>query len=366
MAEIIRPTLIVDKRICMNNIEKMAQKAKEHNLRFRPHFKTHQSAKIGEWFKTYGIDCITVSSVRMAEYFASSGWDDITLAFPLNIHEIEFVKRLAAGIKFNVLIENKEAADILVKKITDRLGVYINIDTGYNRSGILPSRTAIIDSVLKVISKNKKLTFKGFLNHTGNTYTAKSANEIFSRHFDMLQKMKSLKQRYKKDFPKIEISTGDTPSCSICTNFDGIDEIRPGNFVFYDLMQHNLGVCDFDDIAVRMICPVVAKHVSRNEIIFYGGAVHLSKDSIMNINGKNVFGRIVIQNNGKKELLEPLNYVSKLSQEHGTIKVTQNQFKKFKVGDLVEIIPVHSCLTANEMGFLQTTDGQFIEMMPKY
>ena len=153
---------------------------------------------------------------------------------------------------------------------------------------------------------------------------------------------------------------GDTPSCSICTNFKGVDEIRPGNFVFYDLMQLNLGVCSFDDIAVRLVCPVVAKHLSRNEIVIYGGAVHLSKDSIINVNGKRMYGRIVIQKNGKKELLESLNYVSKLSQEHGILKVTQNQFKNFQVGDLVEIIPVHSCLTANLAKRYITTEGEEI------
>lgn len=366
MAEIIRPTLVVDKEICLRNIEKMALKAKENKLHFRPHFKTHQSAQIGEWFKLFDVDAITVSSVRMAEYFANHGWMDITLAFPVNILEIENIKRLAANIKFNVLVENKESAQVLAEKTVSTTGVYLNIDTGYNRSGNLPSRTGIIDSILKTLSANNKLQFKGFINHTGNTYQAKSTNEIFSRHFDALLKLKSLKQRYKKDFPNIQISMGDTPSCSIATNFNGVDEIRPGNFVFYDLMQQSLGVCDFDEIAVKMVCPVVSKHVSRNEVVLYCGAVHLSKDSITNINGKKMFGRIVISYDGKKELLEPLNYVSKLSQEHGTIKVVQKEFKKFKIGDLVEIIPVHSCLAANEMGFLQTTEGELIEMMPKF
>lgn len=366
MTDIIRPTLVVDKEVCLNNIEKMAKKAAAYKLHFRPHFKTHQSAKIGEWFKLFGVNVITVSSVKMAEYFANNGWDDITLAFPLNILELEHIKRLASEIKFNVLIENRETAEVLSEKIKTSLGVYINIDTGNNRSGILASRTGAIDSVLKILTKNKKLRFKGFLNHTGNTYQAKSTNEIFSRHFDALLKMKSLKQRYKKNHPEIEISMGDTPSTTIGTNFSGVDEIRPGNFVFYDLMQQSLGVCNFENIAVRMVCPVVSKHLSRNEIVIYGGAAHLSKESIININGKKLFGRIEIISDGKKELLEPLNYVSKLSQEHGTLKVNQNQFKKFKIGDLVEIIPVHSCLAANEMGFLQTTDGELIEMMPKF
>jgi D-serine deaminase-like pyridoxal phosphate-dependent protein len=366
MAEIIRPTLVVDKEVCLRNIEKMAQKAAKYNMRFRPHFKTHQSAKIGEWFKLFGINCITVSSVRMAEYFAANGWDDITLAFPVNVLEIENIKRLTASIKLNVLVENKAAAEVLVEKISYPLGIYIEIDTGYNRTGIAASNTTGINNILHQIWENKKLVFKGFLAHSGHTYQAKSTNEIFSRHFDTLLKLKSLKQKYKKDYPHVEISLGDTPSASICSTFEEVDEIRPGNFVFYDLMQQNLGVCNMEDIAVKMVCPVVSKHISRNEIIVYCGAVHISKDSIPNINGKKMYGRIVIQKDDEKILLDSLNYVSKLSQEHGTLKVTQNQFKNFQVGDLIEIIPVHSCLTANLNGHYQTTDGKLIKMMPKY
>ena len=366
MVEIIKPTLVVDKEVCLQNIGRMAAKAKKYNLRFRPHFKTHQSAKVGEWFKLYGVEAITVSSVQMAEYFAAKGWGDITIAFSLNVLEIDHINRLAASVKLNVLLENREAATVLTEKATGKMGVYIKIDTGYHRTGIPSSRTSTIDGILEIISQNKKLNFKGFLSHTGHTYEAKSSNEIFSRHFDALLKLKSLKTRYKKDYPNVEISMGDTPSASICGNFDGVDEIRPGNFVFYDLMQHSLGVCEMQNIAVKLICPVVAKHISRNEIIIYGGAVHFSKDTVLNTDGKHMFGRVIINQSGQKKLLGNNNYLSKLSQEHGTLKVTPANFKLINVGDLVEIIPVHSCLTANLMGHMLTSEGEVIGMMPKY
>ncbi len=281
--------------------------------------------------------------------------------------ELFNINRLAANIRLNVLVENKEAAKALAEKISHPLGVYLKIDTGSHRTGIAASKTAVINAILDQLSVNKKLTFKGFLTHTGQTYSAKSTNEIFSSHFDALLKLKTLKALYQKDYPQLEISMGDTPSATLCTNFSGVDEIRPGNFVFFDLMQQNLGVCTFDDIAVKLVCPVVAKHASRNEIVIYGGAIHISKESIVNnINGKPMFGRIVIKKNGAKTLLDPLNYVSKLSQEHGILKVEQQQVKNFQIGDLVEIIPVHSCLTANLMGHYQTTDGEVIEMIPRF
>jgi len=365
MGEIIRPTLVIDKEICLQNIGRMAQKAVENQLRFRPHFKTHQSVEVGKWFKGFGVESITVSSVRMAEYFAVAGWKDITLAFPVNLREIHLINRLAANGSFNVVVENREAIEALSKKITNSLGVYIKIDTGYHRTGILSSRTSTIDAVIRKISSNPKTTFKGFLSHTGHTYQAKSTNEISNRHYDALLKLRSLKNRYKKDFSLVEISLGDTPSCSICTNFDEVDEIRPGNFVFYDLMQQSIGACKLGDIAVKMVCPVVSKHLARNEIVIFGGAVHFSKDSILNVDGKRMFGRVIIHKDGEKRLLDTKNYLAKISQEHGILKITPAEFKSFNVGDLVEILPVHSCLTADAMGFYETTDGEVIKMMPK-
>ncbi|WP_159523186.1 alanine racemase [Sunxiuqinia indica] len=358
--EIVRPTLILDKEVCLNNIKRMAAKASSKNVFFRPHFKTHQSAEIGAWFRSFGVQAITVSSVEMAEYFADQGWDDITIAIPINIYEINQINTLAQKIKLNLLIENKDMLIQVDKFIKSPVGMFIEIDTGHNRTGIMASKTNQIDALIQIISKNENLNFKGFLTHGGHTYKTKSKYEIFNLHFDALLKMRSLKNRYRKDYPDLMVSLGDTPSASICDNFDGVDELRPGNFVFYDLMQYKLGSCYFNDIAIRLVCPVIAKHGSRNEITIYGGAIHISKDSIINIDGKNLYGQIVIRKGNEKILLSEKNYLWDMSQEHGILKMTYKDFDLIKVGDLVEIIPVHSCLTANLMGKYITTEGEEI------
>ena len=82
-----RPTLLVDEAICRENIRWMAEKAARLGVNFRPHFKTHQSKQMGRWFREEGIKSITVSSVSMAKYFNEDGWDDITIAFPLNLRD---------------------------------------------------------------------------------------------------------------------------------------------------------------------------------------------------------------------------------------------------------------------------------------
>ncbi|PTN10288.1 alanine racemase [Mangrovibacterium marinum] len=363
--DIIRPTLLLDKEVCLQNIARMAQKTKAKGLIFRPHFKTHQSAGIGNWFRDYGVTAITVSSVSMAQYFAQNGWDDITIAFPVNIYEVDAINALAKNIRLNLLIENLESVQMLTHKISQEVGVFIEIDTGHNRTGIAPNKFHGINAMLDVIKANQKFQFKGFLSHTGHTYQAQSKQDIYNRHFDALLKMRALKNYYLKDFPDLILSLGDTPSAALCENFNGIDELRPGNFVFFDLMQYKLGACNFNDIALRLVCPVISRHGSRSEVIIYGGAAHISKDSIINLDGKSLYGQVVINKNGKKTLLDERNYLYKLSQEHGVIRTTLQEFHNFAVGDLVEIIPAHSCLTANLMGEYLTTEGEWIPMMSK-
>ncbi len=99
------PTFLINEQICLQNIHRMAEKASANHLIFRPHFKTHQSVEVGEWFSRAGVTAITVSSVSMAQQFAAAGWLDITIAFPLNFSEINL---LAGKITLNVLVDMPE------------------------------------------------------------------------------------------------------------------------------------------------------------------------------------------------------------------------------------------------------------------
>ena len=105
MIAITRPTLLLNENQCKKNIQHMVDKAKRLSVKLVPHFKTHQSSEIGEWFRAEGIDSITVSSVKMAEFFAAAGWESITVAFPFNIHEVEAVnKMLEEKIKLTLFV----------------------------------------------------------------------------------------------------------------------------------------------------------------------------------------------------------------------------------------------------------------------
>jgi len=354
---ITKPTLLLDLQKCKNNIRKMIEKAKKNNLIFRPHFKTHQSIEIGKIFKELGVDKITVSSVEMAEYFSDAGWNDITIAFPLNLLEIKDIESLAEKINLNILISSKNSAEKLLQITNKIMNYFIEIDTGYHRSGILTEDISQIKKIITLLRMQHN--FKGFLTHSGHTYQANSLDEILTIHRDTIKKMNILKHKFKSEFPELITSIGDTPSCTMADNFGNIDEIRPGNFVFFDLMQYNLGVCKFEDIAVCVTCPVVDINAERNEIVIYGGSIHFSKEFIMQ-NGIKTFGQVVILNETDWQKPTRASNLISLSQEHGIIRASNKLINEISIGDVVGIIPVHSCMTANLMGSYRTFDNQII------
>lgn len=362
MMKIQRPVLLLDKKKCEANLLKMLSKANLNNCRLEPHFKTHQSAEIGEWFRAYGIDAITVSSVKMAEYFVVNGWKKIHIAFPVNIHEVDIINRFSASINLFLLISHPEIISDLLKKLTSETGYFIEIDNGYHRTGVDADDYGLIEKIIHE-TRNSKLVFKGFHCHSGNTYQAKTPGQIIQIGQDTIRKLLILKNRYFQETEDLVISIGETPFCSLSDDFKGVDIIRPGNFIFYDIQQFMLGACRAEEIALALACPVVAVYRKRKEAVIYGGAVHLSKDFAMNRDGSKNYG-LVCRFNGKAwDYPIPECFVKSLSQEHGVI--TFEDDPEFSAGDIVCILPSHACLTADCMRVYYTTDGEKIEMMQK-
>lgn len=357
---ITKPTLLIDEKKCRKNISQMVAKAQNNKVVLRPHFKTHQSLEIGRWFKEAGVTGITVSSLEMAKYF-SEEWNDITVAFPLNILEIETINQLAEKIDLNILIESKQTIGELEKKLKFKVGFFIKVDVGTHRTGMNPENTHEIDELLDASDSTELLTFKGFLAHAGHSYNCRSKQAILEVHENSIQILEKLKAQYTAKYPELILSTGDTPSCSVAGDFSGVDEIRPGNFVFYDLTQVQIGACTVDQVSVALACPIVAVHEDRNEIVVYGGGVHFSKEQLQDETHGTIFGKIVQkEENGWGKLIKGM-YLRGLSQEHGIVTVPEDEIKKYRIGDYLIALPVHSCMTANLMREYLTTDSKWLK-----
>jgi D-serine deaminase-like pyridoxal phosphate-dependent protein len=130
---------------------------------------------------------------------------------------------------------------------------------------------------------------------------------------------------------------------SLVDRLDGIDEIRPGNYIFFDNFQATLGSCSFEDTALTVLTAVIHKNESRRRLVVDAGAIALSKDrGPVGIDPHCGYGR-VLDIDGNDTGMS----ITGMSQEHGEIEAGDaTAFDSLKVGDRLRILANHSCLTA--------------------
>jgi D-serine deaminase-like pyridoxal phosphate-dependent protein len=359
--DIRRPTLLLDEKRARRNIVSMARKADLARVRFRPHFKTHQSLDVGGWFRECGVDAITVSSVTMASAFANDGWTDITIAFPVNIKEIEVIDALAGRVDLGLLVDSESTVARLAASLQNPVRVWLKVDVGYGRAGVRWDRPEEIRSLSRMVARAKQLAFTGLLTHSGHSYHAQTREEILRIHTESIGRMAAAKAALDGAlFEPCLVSIGDTPSCSVAEDFCGVDEIRPGNFVFYDLMQLASSACEAEHLAVVVACPVVGKYPDRRQIVIYGGAVHLAKDTACDARGRSIFGCLAERKRNAWSPRPDDAPVVALSQEHGVVELASDLLAAVHIGDIVHVLPAHSCLTCGLHTEYRLIDGGMV------
>ena len=368
LSAITRPTLLVNIAQVERNIQRMVGKTAAAGVILRPHFKTHQSAAIGQLFHAHGVRHITVSSLDMALYFAEAGWQDITVAIPANVREIDKINTLAQRIKLGLLVENPTTAAILAQQVAHPVQIWLEVDTGYGRTGVWHEDTAAIAAILDHLRSAPDLQWAGVLTHAGHSYRARSKAELTAVHEETLGRMQAVQQFVLgQGWPTCPISIGDTPTATALDDWAGVAELRPGNFVFYDLMQAQIGVCASEEIAVAVACPVIALYPQRQQVMLYGGAVHFGKEQLVEANGRIVYGYLADSTpQSPFGAAVPTAALTALSQEHGTLTIADPALLgHIRVGDVLTILPVHSCLTADLYDNYVGLDGQRYGRMPR-
>lgn len=362
MLEITRPTLLLDENKCKRNIQRMTAKAERLQVKLIPHMKTPQSVEVAQWCANEGVKAITVSSLKMAQYFAQAGWRDITVAFPVNVLEIAVINELLAmDVDLKLFLLDAEVARKLSDGVKQTVKVLIELDAGYNRTGISTDDLSEIETLAKTVVEAQNLNLYGLYCHPGNTYQTNSVEEIRQIWAAAVHKMNLVKASLKNIQADLIVRMGDTPGCTLVEQMEGVDEVSAGNFIFYDLVMNYLDVCNEEDIAVAMACPVVAKNGSRNEIVVHGGAVHFSKDHLFDAHQDKFFGEVVILEEGGWSPVIAGIRVKSLSQEHGVLTAKDEVFGQIEIGDVLGILPIHSCLTANLMKRYTTLDGRQVD-----
>jgi D-serine deaminase-like pyridoxal phosphate-dependent protein len=341
------PSLIIDVNRVRRNAERMGQRVRDLGARLRPHVKTHKCIEIARIQTAGHSGAITVSTLAEAEAFAENDFTDITYAVPIEPGKFDRVIELSKRCQKLVLITDDKDIPVRLNEAARKAGVIfellMKVDCGYHRCGIEPGDKLAFE-IPHRISDLSNLRFAGILTHAGHSYHCHSKEDLLvvARHErDLMTKFAAELHRAGLSAPVVSI--GSTPTITQVDHLNGIDEVRPGNYIFFDAFQASLGCCSLDDCALTVLASVVHRDLTRRKVVIDAGAIALSKDrgAIGNDQAFN-YGIVLDPEGSDLGLL-----VDSISQEHGEIFVQDGRtLDRLKVGSRVRVLANHSCLTA--------------------
>jgi D-serine deaminase-like pyridoxal phosphate-dependent protein len=231
------------------------------------------------------------------------------------------------------------AADAFGREHGVKFNVLLKVDCGYHRAGIDPLKPESVQFA-RQLAASDNIAFRGILTHAGHSYHAGNPAEIAEvakQERDVMAQFAGCLQA--SGIACGTVSVGSTPTAVHAPDWQGVTEIRPGNYVFFDKFQADIGSCQPEAIAAAVMTTVVAHYPDHNQMLIDAGALALSKDAgAEHLGDEIVFGAVPHHPDLK---------IFNLSQEHGLITGKDPiDFEKYPVGSLLRIIPNHSCLTA--------------------
>jgi D-serine deaminase-like pyridoxal phosphate-dependent protein len=386
------PSLILDIAKVKRNAAEMTRRIKQFGADLRPHIKTHKCIEVARIQTAGHSGAVTVSTLAEARAFAANGFSKITYAVPIESGKFEEAIAISRDCELSLITDDADVPDQLntaAKQANVHLNLFMKVDCGYHRCGVDPTKPEAFE-IPRRISNASNLRFAGILTHAGHSYNCQTKAEVFALAKHERDLMAKLGETLRKEVGLVRIvSIGSTPTITCVDHLDGIDEVRPGNYIFFDAFQATLGSCDFDDCALTVLASVVHRDRGRRKVIIDAGAIALSKDrGPVGLNPDCGYGR-VLDLEGKDLNLT----VSEMSQEHGVIiadgsearpsrrarlgagyqnaRFTHDEndgnadnggdtFDRLKVGSRVRVLANHSCLTAAQHSYYNVLEGENI------
>ncbi len=353
------PFLMVDKNKFLNNIQRVKQEVKSHNVSLRPHLKTLKSIAGAPYLMEDKNSPGTVSTLKEAEVFAEAGYTNLTYAVGITPQKLSRVSALRdKGVDISILIDSMAQAQAIATFCHDNqcdLPTLIEIDCDDHRAGIEPDSQLLVD-VAGVLAEHK-VSIRGILTHAGGSYDCSTPSQLVkAANEERLAALKAASVLTDSGFPCPVISIGSTPTALSYTNLEGITEVRAGVFPFFDLVMAGIGVCAPQDIALSVVTTVIGHNTKKNWLLIDAGWMALSRDRGTSSQKKDCGYGLVCDINGN--IIEGLQ-VKGANQEHGIIVTDNNvDLSAISVGNQLRILPNHACATAAMHSGYQVYDTQ--------
>ena len=356
LSDLRTPSVLIDKTLLEANVDRMQAAASASGIRLRPHAKTHKSVDLARVQIARGAVGICCAKLGEAEVFAAAGIEDIRLPYPINPANVDRVLRLLAATRLSFIVDNLDVARAWSSsmRVNQReVDVLVKVDVGFHRCGIDPEAAGAAEMVARV-AELPGLRFRGLLSHAGHGYGGASDADIKQIAEDEARTLTTLAGAVARLGIKVEeISVGATPTARFSLQLEGITEIRPGNYIYFDRTQVALGAATWKDCALTVLARVVSRPAA-DRLILDCGSKTLSNDLARGFTPTPGHG-VVFAALDRPVPNEALT-IERLSEEHATVRVLEGQ-SALQPGDLVRVLPNHSCVVSNLVDSVWLVNG---------
>lgn len=327
--EIDTPALIVFREIVEKNIRETLKQVNDVS-RVRPHVKTHKSPDVTRLLMKEGISKFKCATIAEAEMLGECVAKDVLLAYQPTGPKIDRFLDLMEKFPqtgFSCLVDQLVTAAEIAEEAVKRemiVSVFVDINSGMNRTGILPDKTAL--ELVRTIVGIPGLRFEGlhvYDGHIDQKDLVKRKEEC-KKEFAQVEKLKLL---LEKEGVEVRIVAGGSPTYPIYAHDYNV-EASPGTFVFWDRgYQEKLPEQDLQPAAV-VLTRVISKTGARRYCLDLG---HKS---------------IAAENPLERRVYFPefpdLRFISQ-SEEHLVVQTPKNI--NLEIGKVLLGIPIHICPT---------------------
>lgn len=353
------PSLILEEGKMNANIARMREKARSLGVTLRPHLKTSKCWEVAKRQLWTPEGPATVSTLKEAEEFALHGVKDMIYAVGMAPQKLERAAALIRqGVDLKLIVDNPVSARAISDFARDNrlpIKVLIEIDCDGHRSGLKPDDAEIIE-VARAIEAPAKLA--GVLTHAGGSYDVDTPEALLARSEQERDGIVAAAQMLRQAGFSVDIvSVGSTPTALSDQDLTGVTELRAGVYVFFDLFQAGVGICEVKDIALSLLVTVIGHQKEKGWVITDGGWMALSRD-------RGTANQKVDQGYGlvcdiEGHVIDGL-WVSSANQEHGIISARPGKtidLEDFPIGTRLRILPNHACPTGAQHSKYFVVDG---------
>lgn len=340
------PVLLCDLDITERNLRAMQAACDAGGTALRPHIKTHKVPEIARWQLDLGAQGLTVAKLGEAEVMLdAAGCDDLFIAYSLvGAPKYARLKKLLDRADVRVSVVSEAQARLLSAGLDGaQVKVRLNVDTGLHRDGM--TADAAIEAGQRIASL-PGLELVGVFSHEGQAHAAPEGIETSGeRAADQLIEVAAALRL--AGVACDEVAPGATPTARHLAGYPGVTEVRPGTYLFNDMMcKEHMGL-SVDDCAVRVICTVVDLPEPGRAIID-GGSKTFFNDQCAE------WGRAMCVEYPELRL-------EKCSEEHGHVEWRGEGDVPVRLGDRLTWIPTHVCPVVNLHDELVAVRGEQVE-----